>query len=320
MGKLAVGIRARRRASRRSPEGMTKRRRMSYRTGVLLVLAAAVLWSTMGTVIRLLDEAGTWAVLFWRSAGMIPVLALWVALRQGAVLGPIRRTGWAGLAAGLGLVVAFSGAIYAIQATTIANAVLLFAASPFLAALLGRLLLGEPVRRATWAAMAIAIAGMVVMVGGGMARGALAGNLAALTSALGFAVFIIALRWGRLEDMMPAVILAGGLSMLVAAAMLALTGGTLLVPGRDIALSLGMGAGLLALGMAFYTLGSRVVPAAELALLTMAEVMLAPVWAFLFLGETASRATLTGGGLILLAIAVNALSGMRRKPVVPPLP
>ena len=293
---------------------------MSYRTGVLLVLIAAVLWSTMGTVIRLIVEAGTWAVLFWRSAGMILVLALWVAFRRGAVLGPIRRTGRAGLAAGLGLVMAFAGAIHAIQTTTIANAVLLFAASPFLAAILGRLLLGEPVRRATWAAMSLAIAGMVVMVGGGFARGALVGNLAALTSALGFAVFTIALRWGRLEDMMPAVLLGGGLAMLAALVALAVTGGALLVPGHDIALSLGMGAGILALGMALYTLGSRVVPAAELALLTMAEVMLAPVWAYLFLGETASKATLTGGGLILLAIAVNALSGMRRKPVVPPLP
>jgi DME family drug/metabolite transporter len=248
------------------------------------------------------------------------VLALGVGLRRGAVLGPIRRTGRAGLAGALGLVVAFSGAIHAIQSTTIANAVLLFAASPFLAAILGRLLLGEPVRRATWAAMAVAIAGMVVMVGGGVARGALAGNLSALASALGFAVFIVALRWGRLEDMMPAVILAGGLAMVTALSALAIGGGALLVPGRDIAISLGMGAGLLALGMALYTLGSRVVPAAELALLTMAEVMLAPVWAFLVLGETASLATLAGGGLILLAIAINALSGMRRKPVVPPLP
>jgi drug/metabolite transporter (DMT)-like permease len=293
---------------------------MSYRTGILVVLIAAVLWSTMGTAIRLLDEAGTWAVLFWRSLGMIPVVAIWVAFNRGAVLGPIRRTGRAGLAAGLGLVVAFSGAIYAIQATTIANAVLLFAASPFLAAILGRLLLGEPVRRATWAAIAVAVVGMAVMVGGGLARGALAGNLAALASALGFAVFTVALRWGRVEDMMPAVIIGGGLSMLAALAALAVAGGGLLVPARDIALSLGMGAGLLGLGMALYTLGSRVVPAAELALLTMAEVMLAPVWAFLVLGETASTATLTGGSLVLLAIALNALSGMRRKPLAPPVP
>ena len=292
---------------------------MGYRKGVALVLVAAVLWSLMGLAIRQVETAGTWAVLFWRSAGMIPVLAVWVMLNRGAVLGPIRRTGTAGVLGGLGLVAAFAGAIYAIQTTTIANAVLLFAASPFLAAILGRFLLGETVRRATWGAIAVALVGMAVMVGGGLSGGALTGNLAALVSATGFAVFTVTLRWGRLEDMMPAVILGGVLSMLVALAVSLATGAALLVPVQDIAVSMGMGAGLLALGMALYTLGSRVVPAAELTLLSMAEVLLAPVWVWLALGETASGSTLAGGALVLGAIAFNALSGMRRKPVAPPL-
>lgn len=292
---------------------------MSYRKGVLLVLVAAVLWSLMGLAIRQVEVAGTWAVLFWRSAGMLPVLALWVALNRGAVLGPIRRTGGAGVLGGLGLVAAFAGAIYAIQTTTIANAVLLFAASPFLAAILGRLLLGEPVRRATWAAIAVALTGMAVMVGGGLAGGALMGNLAALLSATGFAVFTVTLRWGRLEDMMPAILLGGGFSMLAALGVSLATGAALLVPVQDIAVSMGMGAGLLALGMALYTLGSRVVPAAELTLLSMAEVLLAPVWVWLVLGETAAGSTLAGGALVLAAIAGNALSGMRRKPLAPPV-
>lgn len=290
---------------------------MNYRSGVALVLLAATLWSTIGLMIRLIDDAGTWAVLFWRSAGMVPVLVLWVALNSGgAVLAPLRRTGSAGLLGGLGLVLAFAGAIYAIQTTTIANAVLLFAASPFLAALLGWLLLGEPVRPATWTAIAVALAGLVVMVGGGMSGGALAGNLSALLSALGFAMFTVALRHGRLDDMMPAVIIGGAMSMVAALAATALTGATLMVSGRDIALAMGMGAALLGVGMALYTLGSKVVPAADLTLLSMLEVLLAPVWAWLVLGETASRATLAGGVLVLGAIAFNALSGMRRRPSV----
>ena len=293
---------------------------MGYRKGVALVLVAAVLWSLMGLAIRQVEVAGTWAVLFWRSAGMLPVLAVWVALNSGgAVLGPIRRTGVAGVLGGLGLVAAFAGAIYAIQTTTIANAVLLFAASPFLAAILGRLLLGEPVRRATWAAIAVALAGMGIMVGGGLAGGALLGNLAALGSATGFAVFTVTLRWGRLEDMMPAILLGGVFSMLAALLVGLVSGAVLLVPLRDIALSMGMGAVLLALGLALYTLGSRVVPAAELTLLSMAEVLLAPVWVWLVLGETAAGSTLAGGALVLAAIAGNALSGMRRRPLAPPM-
>ncbi len=68
-------------------------------------------------------------------------------------------------------------------------------------------------------------------------------------------------------------------------------------------------------GLAIYTIGSRVIPAAELALLSMTEVLLGPFWVWLFLGETASVYTLIGGVILLLAIAGNALTSIRRKPV-----
>lgn len=293
---------------------------MRYGTGVVLVVLAAVLWSGMGLAIRQVDQAGTWAVLFWRSVGMVPVLLAFIAWRSGGrMLGRLRRVGLAGVIGGLALVFAFAGAIFAIQATTIANAVFLFAASPFLAAILGRLLLHEPVRRGTWVAIAVAGTGMFLMVREGLALGAMAGNVAALLSALGFAGFTITLRWGRLEDMMPAVVLGGVFSMLAAAVVLAAQGGALWVPLPDILVSMAMGAGLLASGMVLYTLGSRVIPAAELALLSMTEVLLAPVWVWLALGETATPGTFLGGGVIMLAVAGNALSGMRRKPLAPPL-
>jgi drug/metabolite transporter, DME family len=285
---------------------------MQYGTGVKLVLLAAVLWSLNGLLIRQIHDAGTWAVLFWRSAGMIPVLLLVIALRSGGVISPLRRVGWSGVVGGLGLVLAFGGAIFSFQATTVANAVFLFSASPFLAALLGWLILRERVRPATWAAIALAGVGMFVMVREGLAAGAMAGNIAALLSALGFASFTIALRWGRLADMLPAVVLGGVFSMIAAAIVLVTQGQTLWAPATDIAISLAMGAGILAIGMALYTAGSRVIPAAELTLLSMIEVLLAPVWVFVALGETASPGTFTGGAILMVAVALNALSGARR--------
>ena len=196
----------------------------------------------------------------------------------------------------------------------------LFSASPFLAAVLGWLLLKEPVRPATWAAIVLAGIGMFIMVREGLAAGALLGNAAALLSALGFAVFTLALRWGKLADMMPAVILGAVFSMLTAAIVLMATGAPLIVPMRDIAISMAMGAVILAIGMALYTAGSRVIPAAELTLLSMVEVMLAPLWVFALLGETASPGTFLGGAILLGAVAFNALSGARRKPLAPPVP
>jgi drug/metabolite transporter (DMT)-like permease len=278
------------------------------------------MWSFMGLTIRQIDTAGIWEILFWRSAGMLPVLLVLVALRSGA--GPlvsIRRTGVAGVIGGLGLVFAFAGSIVAFQTTTVANAAFLFAASPFFAALLGWLLLGEQVRRGTWIAIAVAACGMFVMVRDGLAGGAWVGNLAAVLSAFGFAAFTITLRWGRLEDMTPAVALGAIFAMVVAAAIVAAQGGTLLASPADIFWALFMGAVIVAGGMVLYTLGSRVVPAAELTLLSMVEVLLGPVWVWWLLGETASPATFVGGAILLAAITGNALSGARRgAPVSPP--
>ena len=293
---------------------------MTYARGVLLVVLAGLLWSFMGLAVRHIETAGTWAILFWRSAGMVPVLLAFIAWRSGGhPLERLRRVGVAGVLGAFGLVFAFAGAIYALQATTVANAVFLFAASPFMAALLGWIILREPVRPATWAAIAVAGVGMFVMVRDGLAGGETAGNLAALLSAFGFAAFTLTLRWGKLEDMMPAVVLGGLFSMAVAVVVLGVRAEVLAVPARDIVISVAMGAGMLATGMALYTLGSRVVPAADLTLLSMVEVLLAPVWVWLALGETASAGTFLGGGILLVAIAGNALSGLRRKPVAPPL-
>ncbi|MBC7477517.1 MAG: DMT family transporter [Pseudorhodobacter sp.] len=285
---------------------------MRYRTGVALVFAAGVLWSFQGLVIRNIHEAGPWAVLFWRSAGMIPVLALWILWQtRGRLLASLRGAGLPGVLGGLSLVLAFGGAIYALQTTTVANAVLLFAASPIFAAILGRLLLHEAVTPLTWASILLALVGVGVMVGGGFQGGGLLGNLAALLSALGFAIFTVTLRWGHSTAMLQAVLL-GALFSLAAGAVAALVlGQTLLVPVQDAGLAAMMGAVTLTGGMVLYTVGSRVVPAAQATLISLAEVLLAPLWAWLFLAETLSQNTILGGSVLLAAVILNALGQTR---------
>ena len=287
---------------------------MGYRAGVAMVLAAGVLWSFMGLAIRMIPEAGTWAVVFYRSLGMVPVLLAFIALRSGGrPWAVIRGAGVAGVIGGGGLIFAFLGAIYAIQTTSVANAVFLYSASPFFSALLGRIVLGERVRPATWAAIGLAAVGIAVMVREGLEGGALAGDAAALISARGFASFTVALRWGRVGDMYPAVLLGGVFTIALAAVAIWSGAGTLALAPRDAGIAMAMGAGLLASGMVIYTLGSRVVPAGELALFSMTEVMLGPVWVWVFLGEKATPGALTGGTILLAAIAGNALSGARAR-------
>ncbi len=288
----------------------------AYRRGVFLVLSAGICWSLMGIGIRLIETASVWQILFYRSLALAPFLLLVITLRSnGGPFRAIRAAGLSGVIGGGALVVAFSGGILAIQTTTVANAMFLFAAAPFMAAVLGVAILRESVRRATWIAMAVAIAGIAVMVTGGLALGRWIGNVAALVSALGFASFTIALRWRKTEDMMPAVFLAGVFAIVVAGLVCAATGLPFSLPLRDIAIALGLGIFQVGAGLVLYTAGSKAIPAAELALLSMSEVVLGPLWVWLFLSETVSLYTLTGGAILLTALAGNAISGLRRRPL-----
>lgn len=285
---------------------------MRYGTGMVMVLTAGLLWSFQALMIRQIGEAGSWAVLAWRSLAMVPVLLAFLAWRGGGSPWPaIRRAGPAGVLGGIGLVAAMGGAILAFQTTTVANAAFLLAASPFLAAILGRLILGEAVAPRTWGAIALALIGIFLMVREGLAAGALIGNVAALVSALGFAAFSVALRWRRIEDSLPASILGAAFAVVAGALAAIQLGQPLAVPATDLMWCLLMGVVTMSGGMILYTLGSRVVPSAELTLLSNTEVLLAPFWVWLIMGETASAATFVGGAVVLAAILFNAYAGVR---------
>lgn len=290
----------------------------AHKHGLFFVFAAGVLWSTVGLGIRLIEDAVVWQILLYRSISMSGFLYLLIRIRSGkSPFTLIRRAGFAGVIAGLSLVAAYSGGIFAIQNTSVANAMLLFATAPFMAAVLGRFLLREPVRRATWVAICVAIGGIAIMVSNKSGGVALMGSLAALGSALGFAVFTVALRWGKTVEMLPSVFLSGLFAIGITVYICVAQGLPLSINAHDGGIAMGMGVFQVGAGLVLYTIGSRSLPAAELALLSLAEVLLGPFWVWLFLGERASMYTLVGGLILLVAIAGNALSGKRRTP--PPI-
>ena len=270
----------------------------------------------MGLGIRHIEIANVWQILFFRSLALTPLLLLVMTMRaRGNPFSVIYNAGLAGIFGGISLVFAFSGGILAIQTTTVANAMFLFAAAPFFAAVLGWVALGERVRKATWVSMGCALLGIFLMVWEGFSLGRIIGNVSALISALGFAAFTISLRWRKLEDMMPAAFLAGIFSIVAAGTICQIRGYGFSIPAHDIGLATAMGIFQVGAGLILYTLGSKVVPSAELALLAMTEVVFGPFWVWLFLGETIGGYTLLGGGVLLLAITGNALSGLRQNPI-----
>ena len=278
-----------------------------------LVLLSGVLMSIGGPLIRLLDSASEWQFLTYRAAALVGVLSIVIAVRYpGRLPAALKAVGWTGGLAGCCLAGAFVGFVFSITHTTVANTLFLLSAAPFAAALLGRLVLGEIVSRATWLAMLGAFAGVAVMIGEGIAEGDLFGDLAALGAALGFAGFSVALRRGREVDMLPAVLFAGVISG-ITSALLALAMGTgLVIPLRDVGLAFTYGGVGIAGGLLLFTLGSRYLPAAELTLLSLTEVILGPIWVWLAFAEQPSRLTLLGGAILLASIAAQTIHGVRR--------
>ncbi|MBT3143326.1 DMT family transporter [Ruegeria litorea] len=290
----------------------------NHRRGLIFVFAAGLLWSTVGFGIRMIQDAEVWQILLYRSISLSVFLFFVILLRSREnPFRQARRAGPPAVIGGLSLVAAYSGGIYAIQSTSVANAMLLFASAPFLAAILGWIVLRERVRRATWAAIAVAILGIGVMVADKSEGSGLAGSLAALGSAFGFAVFTVALRWGKSGEMLPSVFLSGIFAIIITATICLSLGLPLVLSVNDGGIAMGMGVFQVGAGLILYTLGSKTLPAAELTLLSLAEVLLGPLWVWLFLGETATINILLGGCVLLAAIIGNAISGARRKP--PPI-
>jgi DME family drug/metabolite transporter len=297
--------------------------RASQTRGLLLALAATIAWSSAGLFVRLVESGTSWHIILYRSMGLTVALAAMIAvIHRGQAGAALRSAGWTAVLAGACSCASSALFILALGQVTVANALFVSGIAPFLAALGGRIVLGERVGRHTWGAMVLAAGGVALMLGQGLAIGRLAGNLLALGSALSFAVYGVLVRGNRQTDMLPAVLYSGLYGCLLGLAVQLATGGPgapldrLGLPLRDAGLSFAMGVTQLALGMAFYTRASRHLPAAELQLLATTELVLAPLWVWFGVGEVPTLTTLAGGALVFLAVLAQALVARRHRPTV----
>ena len=279
--------------------------------GILLVFFAGVLWSTVGLGIRLIEEASVWQILFFRSCSLSCFLLVLIYFRSGNPIKLIRVAGIPALVAGFSLVIAYAGGIYSIQETSVANAMLLFATAPFFTAVLGWIFLGERVTKVTSLAILVALIGISIMVADKLGGVEFGGSIAAIGSALGFAVFTVSLRWGKFVEMMPAVFLSGILGVLISAGICLSSNLSFDLTPNDLSIALCMGVFQVGAGLVSYTIGSKSLPATQLALLSLAEVLLGPLWVWLFLEEVISKQTVFGGFVLLSALVFNAILGQK---------
>jgi drug/metabolite transporter (DMT)-like permease len=283
-----------------------------HRRGRLYVALAAVAWSTAGLLQRKLTvDIGT--QLAGRALfAVLGLLVFVVFAERGRVMRSFRAIGRGGLAVTV-LMAGSSGAfIAALNYTSVANVLFMQALAPVLAAVLGTFV-GEPVARRTWIAMAVAIAGVGLMVGGPSHPSA-AGLSLSLLMSISFAGTIVVTRHQREVSMAPATCLSQAL-VFVFAAPFASTGS---VGARDLTLLAGLGIGQIGLGLIFLTIGARLIPAAEVALITLLEIVLGPLWVWIALSEQPSATTLAGGAIVLAAVVIQAVGAPEEPPAPPP--
>ena len=279
-----------------------------HATGVALVLTAGVLLSLAGITLRHIESASGWQILFYRSLTFFVVVTLWLAIRyRTRIVHAFVATGRPGLVVALSLGLGSACYVFALLLTTVANALFIISAAPFLTAVLGWIVLRERVRPITWAAMTVALAGITLMFVNGIQSGRLLGNIVAVGPALSFAIMLVTLRRAGNRDMIPAICLAG----LVGATLGFVMSDTLVLSRHDLALCLFLGVVQYTGGFVLITLGARFLPAAEVALLSLAETVLAPIWVWIGIGEVPAVLTLAGGAVVLSAVVAQAVTGMR---------
>jgi drug/metabolite transporter (DMT)-like permease len=282
-----------------------------HRRGRVYVALAAVAWSTAGLLQRKLTvDLAT--QLAGRALFAVLGLLVFVAFAErGHLVRAFRAIGRAGLAVTVLMAVSSGTFIAALNYTSVANVLFLQALAPVLAAVLGTFV-GEPVARRTWLAMAVAAAGVGLMVGG-PSRPSVAGVTLSLLMAVSFAGTIVITRHKREVSMAPATCLSQVLVFLVAAPFADPSS----VGAADLALLIGLGVGQIGLGLIFLTIGARLIPAAEVALITLLEIVLGPLWVWIVLSERPSATTLVGGAIVLAAVVIQVV-GEPEEPSVPP--
>ena len=281
--------------------------------GVFLVLTAGVFWSFAGLAVRLIEFANEWQILFFRSTTLVAFLTLYLLVTHGrAMIDVIRKCGKIGFIAGFSLSLAFSCWIHALTHTTVANALFLLSTAPFIAALVGWWILKERVSSSLLWFILMASVGVAVMVAEGYQFGTLFGTIMALIAATGFGVFAVFLRMGRNTDLVPAVLWAGICATIISGTMILITGSGFEINLRDWSLCAAMGIFQVGVGLVIFTHGAKYLPAAEITLLSLTEIVLGPIWVWLVVQEIPGILTVVGGAIVLSAIAGQSYFTLRR--------
>jgi len=290
-----------------------------HKTAITIILLAGIFWSFGPYVVRNIDqpEMVPWQYLFTRGTVIFILLNLFLFFEEGKdFYKNYFKVGLAGVIGGAGLGTAMITFIWSITNTSAAITLLCLAAMPFITALLGFLFLKEEISSNVWLAIIIATAGISIMAFENTGQNSIIGFLFGIASAIGFSIFSVSLRWKKDTPKFTTVAVAGLFCAIFSLIMLIIQDKVILSSGKNQALFSIHGT-LVCLGLILYSMGSKIIPAAELTLLSLTEVIGGIFWVWLpILGinEVPTNNTIIGGFLIFMSIIYYSLiiQGNRR--------
>ena len=282
------------------------------KVAIPIVLIAGIFWSFGPYFVRHIDQPETvpWQYLFTRGIVIFLLLNMYLFLEEGkGFYKNYFKVGISGLIGGIGLGTAMITFIWSITNTTAAITLLCLAAMPFITALLGFLFLKEKISLTVWIAIVVAAAGICIMAFDNSGKNSLPGLVFGLISALGFSIFSVSLRWRKETPKFTTVAFAGFFCFIFSAVMLMSNDANFLSTGKNEALFATHGT-LVCMGLILYSIGSKNIPAADLTLLSLTEVIGGIFWVWLpwmGINEVPSTNTIIGGFFIFMSIFYYSL-------------
>jgi drug/metabolite transporter (DMT)-like permease len=284
--------------------------RHQHRTGIALVVAAAIAWSTAPFFTHLL-AFDSWTILFWRGLFGGGFIAAFLIVTQGRAglreLTHMRANGW--LVAGLSTL-AMVTFIPALQLTSVANVAIIIAAQPFAAAALAWIWFRETAGLRTLLASLVALGGVAVIVSGAIGGADVRGIGLACVMMVAVAAMTVAIRRHRETSMVAAAAISNFLGSLVS---IPLAQGIASVTAIDIALLAMFGLFQVGLGLTFFAVGSRLLPSGQASLIATLETPLMPFWVWLAFAEIPALRALAGGALVMGAVVADIVGDNRAR-------
>ena len=277
-----------------------------------VVLFAGILWSFGPLVVRYMDNPHMvpWQYIFGRGLTIFLLLNLYLYFEEGInFYKNYKKVGRSGIIGGCGLGIAMITFIYSITNTTAAITLICLAAMPFFTAILAYLFLKEKISINVWISIFLATIGIIIMAFGNTEKNSLLGFLFGITSSIGFSVFSVTLRWRKETPKFTTVAVAGLFCFLVATIMILATKQTFFASSYNSSM-FSLHGTLVCLGLILYSIGSKAIPAAELTLLSLTEIIGGIFWVWLPLfgiNEIPSTNTIIGGFFLFISIVYYSL-------------